>query len=260
MDPMEGYSRWHRWAVSGTEETISKSLHALDTNLTGGWKEGYSRWHRWAVSGTEETISKSLHALDTNLTGGWKRLAGSDLLSFQPLDTPGAAWYGLPATPCHPEVTLSLERLGGTRLRGGWVSIGKPPGSLSPSNTACAWEQVMRFWVEMIVPAARAAGADVRMPTPQEVFLAELPVVVRDRLRAFSTTARKSLPMDRQEAALWHEFVIAAYRAEVVIDARQFTDWLVAEGWPAECAVELNLRFFDQCMLLSRYAEEVPAA
>src|SRR5262245_4424440 len=57
--------------------------------------EGYSRWQRWTVSGTAEAISKLLNLLDASLTAGWKRLSGSDLLPFQPLDTPGSAWYAL---------------------------------------------------------------------------------------------------------------------------------------------------------------------
>ena len=52
--------------------------------------------------------------------------------------------------------------------------------------------------------------------TREEVFLSELPADVRDQLRTFSGTARKSLPLTRQEAALWHEFVITAFRTTVI--------------------------------------------
>jgi hypothetical protein len=71
---------------------------------------------------------------------------------------------------------------------------------------------------------------------------------------------RKSLPLSRPEAASWHDFVIAAYRMNAIVDPESFSNWLGADGWPRESAAELNLRFFDQCQLLSRYADEVSAA
>ena len=83
---------------------------------------------------------------------------------------------------------------------------------------------------------------------------------IRDRLQTFSDAARKSLPLNREEAELWREFVIAAFRAKAVIDAQPFIDWLAAAGWPRESAAELNSQFFDHCLLLSRYADEVSAA
>jgi hypothetical protein len=119
---------------------------------------------------------------------------------------------------------------------------------------------VSRFLDEGVIPAARAVGANIRVPTLEDAFLANLPVDIRDRLQTFSDSARKSLPLNREEAELWREFVIAAFRAKAVIDAQPFIDWLAAAGWPRELAAELNLRFFDHCLLLSRYAEEVSAA
>ncbi len=111
-----------------------------------------------------------------------------------------------------------------------------------------------------MVPAARAVGAVLRLPSSEEVFLADLPADVRDRLRTFSQAARKALPLNREEAALWRDFVIAAFRAKTIIDAQPFTDWLVADGWSRQAAAELNVCFFDQCLLLSRFADEVSVA
>jgi hypothetical protein len=187
-------------------------------------------------------------------------LTGNDLLAFQTLVREGSAWYALDTTPSHVGVTLSLERLGASELRGGRVWIAGPPSSTPAPGISAAWDNVMRFLDEGVVAAAREAGAEVRMPTAAEVFLSELPADVRDRLHTFSQAACKSLPLSREAADLWRAFVIAAFRAEVVIDARQFTDWLMADGWSREAAAELNLRFFDQCLLLSRYADEVSAA
>jgi hypothetical protein len=45
-----------------------------------------------------------------------------------------------------------------------------------------------------------------------------------------------------------------------VIDQPRFVNWLARESWRREDAMELSLRFFDQCLLLSRYADEVSAA
>jgi hypothetical protein len=201
-----------------------------------------------------------LGVLDANLPTGWKRLSGKDLLPFQALVRPGSAWYASGTMPSHVGVSLSLERLGESELRGGRVWFAGPPDPTPTSGIPPAWDHVMRFLDNGVIPAARSVGAEVRLPTPEEVFLSELPADVRDRLRSFSQVARKSLPLDREEADLWRGFVIAAFRATAVIDARQFTNWLVAEGWSRESAAELNLRFFDHCQLLSRYADEVSAA
>jgi hypothetical protein len=45
-----------------------------------------------------------------------------------------------------------------------------------------------------------------------------------------------------------------------VIDPPHFVDWLTRESWSREDAMELSQRFFDQCLLLSRYTDEVSAA
>jgi hypothetical protein len=125
---------------------------------------------------------------------------------------------------------------------------------------SAAWGQVMRFLEDGIVPAAQAAGVDFRLPTTAEVFLSELPADARDRLREFSQAAPKLLPLGREDAERWRGFVVTAFRAQAVLDPDQFTDWFIAEGWPKEAAIELTARFFDECLLLSRYADEASAA
>jgi hypothetical protein len=119
----------------------------------------------------------------------------------------------------------------------------------------------MRFQDDRIVPAARAIpGATVQVPVPEDLFLGELPADVAQKLPKFSLAARKVLPLDRAEADLWHDFVIGAYRARAVIDQPRFVDWIARESWTKQDAMELCLRFFDQCLLLSRYTDEVSAA
>lgn len=218
------------------------------------------RWNRWAASGPESAISKVFSILDADLPHGWKRLTGDDLLPFESMVKPEAGWYAFSATPCCVEVVLSIERPRKSELRGGRVWFAGAAYMTSKPNVPAAWDQVSRFLDEGIVPAARAAGAGIRVPTPEDAFLSDLPVEVRDGLRTFSDGAGKSLPLKREEAELWRGFVIAAFRAQAVIDSQSFIDWLVAAGWPRESAAELSLRFFDHCLLLSRYADEVSAA
>jgi hypothetical protein len=113
---------------------------------------------------------------------------------------------------------------------------------------------------EGIIPAARASGVSIRVPTAEEVFIDELPYEVKDRLDRFSDAARKSLPLDPKEAELWREFVVAVFRMKTIIDPEPFINWLAAAGWPRESAAELDSRLLDDCLLLSRYADEVSAA
>ena len=136
---------------------------------------------------------------------------------------PGSAWYALAAAPAYAAVILSVERVQDAELRGGrvWFAAGPsyPPqyaaGSapVSAGSIPGAWDQVMRFLDEGIVPAARAvAGASVLVPTVEDLFFSDLPTDVGDRLRKFSQTSRKVLPLNRAEAGVWHDFVIGAYR------------------------------------------------
>jgi hypothetical protein len=222
--------------------------------------ENAYRWKRWAATGPASTISRLFCALDANLPGGWKRLEGDDLLPHAAMVKPESGWYALDTTPSHVGVVLSIERPMESELRGGWVWFAGSPFPPGKPGVPAAWDQVSRFLDEGIIPAARTVGANICVPAAEDAFLSELPADIRDRLTKFSDAARKSLPLNREEGELWREFVIAAFRAKVIIDAESLVGWLVAAGWSKESAVELNLRFFDHCLLLSRYAGEVSAA
>ena len=156
-------------------------------------------------------------------------------------------------------VVLSIERPRESELRAGWVWFAKPPYPTGKPSVPAAWDQVSRFLDEGVIPAARAAGANIRVPTPEDAFFSNLPVDIRDRLQTFSDAAA-SVSRSTARKLSCGAVVIAAFRAKAVIDAQPFIDWLAAAGWPRETAAELNLRFFDHCLLLSRYADEVSAA
>ena len=222
--------------------------------------ENAARWNRWRVDGSESVISKVLSILDSRLPTGWKRLTGDDLLPHSSMVKQGSAWYSMNPTPSSVGVTLGLDRPRETELRGGFVWFAGPPSMSGESGVRAGWDQVACLLEEGIIPAAREAGASTRLPTPEEAFLANLPVDVRDRLRMFSDSARKLLPLNREEAALWRDFVVAAFRTKTIIDRQPFTDWLAATGWSREAAVELNSRFLDHCLLLSKYTDEVSVA
>jgi hypothetical protein len=228
-----------------------KTMDAVD-NVT--------RWQRWVATGSANVISQLLNALDAKLPAGWKRLNDNDLLPFHRFVRQGSAWYSIDETPSHPKVTLSLERPKESELRGGLVPF--PVGVAAPSaaTAAMAWDLVTQFLEEGVVPAAQAVGADIRTPTAEEAFLADLFLDVRDRLRRFSKAARKVLPLTREEAELWREFVISAFREKAIIDARLFRNWLVVDGWSPEAAAELDTHFVDHCLLLTQYRDEVSAA
>jgi hypothetical protein len=222
--------------------------------------EGNARWHHWTAKGTTAAFSRLIDTLDQHLPAGWKRLTEKDLYPLRTPVQPETAWYAIDTAPSHIGVILSLERVGAGLLRGGKVSVAGPPYPTPSPGIPSVWDQVMRFLDEGIVPAAKSAGVDIRVPSPANLFLSELPSDVRERLLAFSKASRKSLPLSREEAEWWRGFVIAAFRAKAVIDPQRFTDWLVASGWTREAAAELSLLFFDHSQLLSRYAEEVSAA
>jgi hypothetical protein len=214
------------------------------------------RWHGWSVKGDGDVLSQVVDGLDARHPPGWQRLRGNDLDPFQLLVRPGSAWYLLEPAATHTGVTLSVEWVRDAELRGGRVGFLEGSGSISG-----AWDQVMRFLDEGIVPAARAVpGASVQVPAPEDLFLDELPSDVAERLRKFSKAARKVLPLERAEADHWHGFVIGAYRARAVVDQPRFVAWLARESWRQEDAMELSQRFFDECLLLSRFADEVSAA
>lgn len=222
--------------------------------------ENASRWNRWSARGTEIAISGILDVLDANLPNGWKRLLGDELIPFSSMVKPDSGWYSLDTTSFYVGVILSIERHKRTELRGGRVWFKGPPYLTDKPSIPTAWDQVSQFLDDGIVPAAKAVGADIRIPTLEDVFFSNLPGDVQDRLQIFSHNSRKSLPLDREESALWQEFIIAAFRARVTIDARSFTEWFVGTGWSKERAAELTQRFFENCLLLSRYIDEVSAA
>jgi hypothetical protein len=224
--------------------------------------ESAARWRRWTVSGPGSAITRLIDELDAHLPVGWVRLSGDALLPYRAVVRPESAWYAIDKTAYPVGVALSLDRLGESNLRGGQVWFDWPPPfpTLMPHSVSIGWNQVMQFLDEGIIPAARVAGGDFRLPTPEEVFLAELPADVRERLRGFSQAAPKSLPLGREDAERWRGFVVAAFRGAAVLDPEQFTAWFVAEGWPKGTAAELTARFFDECLLLSRYADEASAA
>jgi hypothetical protein len=222
--------------------------------------ESANRWHQWSVKGAGDVLTRVLEGLEGSRPRGWARLRGEELRPYQPLVRPGSVWYSLESTPGSVGVTLSVERLGDSELRGGRVWFSGPPSPTPTPGIPAAWDQVMHFLDEGIVPAARAAGASVLVPTPEELFLGDLPPDIAERLRRLSQATRKVLPLDRDEAELWRDFVIGAYRAGAVLDAPRFLDWLVREGWNRADATDLSQRFLDQCLLLARYADEVSAA
>jgi hypothetical protein len=118
----------------------------------------------------------------------------------------------------------------------------------------------MDFLYNVIVVSAHAVDAEISVPETHELFLAELPSDIAHHLRQFSRSAEKVLPLAPDSAKLWHSFVIAAFRARVVVDGQRLVEWFVHEGWERGAAVDLNRRFFEQCRLLSQFAEEVTVA
>jgi hypothetical protein len=215
-----------------------------------------NRWSQWMVTGEDEVLARLIEYLDANLPSGWKRLQGESLNPFGSGVRPGSAWYSIDSTPEHVGVTLSVERARPRGMRGGRVWFAAPPHPPTATIPA-AWGQVMTFLDDGIVVAARAAGAQVSAPGTDELFLAELPPEVAGMLVRFSRSARKALPLAADDAHLWHSFVIGAFRARAAVESRRLVEWFVHEGWERNAALELNLRFFEQCRLLSRYAEEV---
>ena len=138
--------------------------------------ENASRRSRWAVSGPESAISKVFSVLDSSLPNGWKRLTGQDLLPYISMVKQGSGWYAIDTTPSSVGVTLSIERPRESELRGGRVWFAKPPYTTGKPSVPAAWDQVSRFLDEGVIPAARAAGANIRVPTAEDAFLSNLPL------------------------------------------------------------------------------------
>ncbi len=220
-----------------------------------------ARWSRWRISGPEGEVEKFLSRLDSNLPAGWRRLDEEGWEGLSSLARPGSGWYCVDATSSHAGVVLGIDRIRPTELRGGraWFAEKPWPTELR-SGPAIAWDQVAVFLDHALALAAGATGLRVEAPSPVEAFFSDLPWDVRDRLASFAKIASRSLPLDRESAEAWHEFVVLTFRSRTVIDDRLFAGWLQANGWSPEDAAELNLRFLDHCLLLSKYADEVPAA
>lgn len=226
-----------------------------------------SRWHGWSVKGDGAVLSRVIDGIDAKHLPGWQRVHGETLDRFRPLVRPGSAWYYLEPATARAGVTLGVERVRDAELRGGRVwfaadpSRGPQAATAPPEDLPGAWDKVVQFLDEGIVSVAKAVpGASVQVAVLEDLFFGDLPSEVAERLKRFSQASRKVLPLNRAEAELWHGFVIGAYRARAVIDQPRFVDWLALESWSRVDAMELSLRLFDQCLLLSRYADEVSPA
>jgi hypothetical protein len=215
------------------------------------------RWMRWTATGPESAISEVFRILHANLPSGWRHPTGEELLRYRGWGEPGSGCYVLEATPPEDGIVLSIERPVPTLMTGGRVWLPGPPSPTATNGVPAAWNDVGRFFEEGVVPAVKAAGATLRAPTSEEVFFSELPFEAGERLRTFSDTARKTLPLNREETELWRDFVIAAFRANAGIDTQPFINWLSAAGWPRGAAAELNSQLLDQWHFLARYVDEV---
>lgn len=221
--------------------------------------EAYDRWHNWRVEGTASQLSSVLARLDVNLPAGWRKPNREEVPELASLLKDGASAYCLDATPAHIAVSLSIVPVRDTALRGGQVWFGgirRPPAK---SELPAVWEQILQFLDQGIKPAAEGLRVCITVPSKADLFLAELSFDVRERLETFSSRADKTLPLRRNTLELWHQFVVAAFRAKTRIDGDSLRQWLLLAGWPSEAAYELPLRFYEQCMLLARYTEELAA-
>jgi hypothetical protein len=215
------------------------------------------RWMRWTATGPESAISEVFRILDANLPSGWRRLTEDELHRYGGLVKPGSGWYGLEAIPPEAGIVLGIERPVPSLMTGGRVWLPGPPSPTATNGVPAAWDDVGRFFDEGIVPAVKAAGASLRAPTSEEVFFSELPFDARERLRTFSDAAGKTFPLNSEEAELWRDFVIAAFRTNASIDTQPFINWLSAAGWPRGAAAELYSHLLDQWHFLARYVDEV---
>ncbi|HEX7379861.1 MAG TPA: hypothetical protein VF278_22235 [Pirellulales bacterium] len=221
--------------------------------------EASSRWRRWIVDGTSEQIDFVLASLAAAPPTGWKWQSRAEPTQSTLITKERSERYDLDGTATRQAVSIGIDRVAESKLRGGSIWFEGAPLTQPAPKVAVSWNDIMRFLDEGIIPAARAAAAKVHLPSAEDVFFAELPFDVGNRLKLFTAEARKSLPLNSEEAERWHEFVVSAFRSKLFIDADSFVRWLTANGWQAEAAKELNLRFFDDSLLLSRFADEVLA-
>lgn len=222
--------------------------------------EAYSRWHSWSINGASSQLTQVVSALDANLPAGWRRESLSDATQLAAISLEGSSVYSIePSENSRVGVTLLLESSRPTQLKGGHVWFDGPPFPPPIADLPAAWDQVLRFLDSGIVPAANGSGVRVKMSSPAEVFLAGLPFEVRTRLQTFDARTGRTLLLTFEQAGLWHNFVVAAFRSRTPIDGDALRQWLVTQGWPESAASELTLRLYDQTMLLSRYAQEMSA-
>lgn len=221
--------------------------------------DAFNRWRNWRVEGTASQLSSVLTQLEAHLPAGWRKPSGEELPELESLVRDGATAYRLDATPDHIAVSLSIVPAQPNGLRGGQFWFGDTRRPPAESELPAVWEQISRFLDQGIKPAAEKLRVRITVPSTADLFLAELPFDVRDRLVTFSSRGGKALPLRRDTVGFWHEFVLAAFRSKTPIESDSLRQWLLLEGWPASTAAELTLRFYDQCMLLTRYADELAA-
>ena len=221
--------------------------------------EAYDRWHSWRVEGTATQLSSVLAHLDANLPAGWRKPGNEEVPQLDILLHNGATAYCLDATPDHIAVSLSVVPIHQTVLRGGQVWFGGSRRPPAKAELPAVWAEILRFVDQGVKPAAEGVAARVWVPSTADLFFAELPRDIRDRLQTFSAHDDKSLPLGKDATRLWQEFVVAAFRSETLFDSDSMKEWLISQGWPTPAATELVSRFFDQCTLLTRYVDELAA-
>lgn len=216
-----------------------------------------ARWQRWVVRGAPSQIEEVIANLDADPHSRWERVEGpppspswSTLLVRS-----DSLWYLLRASDTGVVVTVSVERPSGFELRGGWVCPADRPRGDAPAFAADAWDRVIEFLEEGVVPAAQKAGADVFAPSRSRIFEDDLPTEVRSSLAAFSGASNRSLPLNDEASAAWQGFVVAAFRSGDAVDPEEFLHWLTEGGWALDDAGELKRRFLDEYSLLYRFTE-----
>jgi hypothetical protein len=220
-----------------------------------------NRWYQWHVRGSAEVLEQVLSSLEANLPPGWRRLTGAELEAYPSNEKPGSRWYLLESSsPDFLGAGVSIYPRSSTELRGGRASFILAPGAQTGPGWEPNWAPMMQFLDEGVVVAARRVGAAVHAPTFDEMFLSDLGVGLASRLKEFSRPASKTLPLNQEDAERWRGFVVDAYRTRRPIDTAQLVGWLVHDGWKRQDATELTQRFFDECLLLEKYVEEVFAA
>ncbi len=219
-----------------------------------------NRWYQWHVRGSTEVLDQVLSSLEANLPPGWRRLTGAELEPYPSNEKPGSHWYILESSPAFLGAVVSVYLWKGMELRGGRALFTLTSGTQNETGWKPSWAPMMQFLDEGVVAAAGRVGAVVYAPTFDEMFLADLPSDVSYHLKHFSASSKKRLPLDRDDSEKWNLFVIRAFRGRAVVDSRHFIDWLVHAGWRSDDAAKLCQQFYDQCVLLERYVEEVSAA